>query len=152
MTLSYIFLPNQSVFLGKIKGSIDFTRLKEMVAHLWNNEDYHQDYNSYIDLREADILMNPRDISAVTQHLLTAQKTSVGKLALLVNKPFETAIAMIFETKMASRQHVMVFSEELTAAHFTGTTMDQVRLLESSVATVRKFSNHNRDITKNPSH
>ncbi len=136
MTLKYVILPEKRVFIEKMEGEITMEGLLRAIAIIWADPDYSSNFGGVLDLRNANLLLNPTEIGELAKMLIADKSAATGRFALLVNKPFETALSMIFETKMKPKQEINVFTEVANAAWFLQLPAEDLLLPEGKNAKV----------------
>lgn len=151
MQLSYYILENKPIILVKMHGHLDMTNIFTAVEKIWQAPGYTSNLNSIMDLREAEISFSPAEISQFAEFLITNDKTLTGEFVILVSKPFETALSMIFESKMTSRQKTSIFSTEDGAIRHLRLTPAEFGLLKSEKATVITIGN-GKEAKESPDH
>lgn len=140
MKLTYCFLPGPRVILERIEGPVDLESLKKGIVSVWEHPNYHTSYGGLMDLRNADFLMSPADLAEVTGLLTSSQTAATGPLVLLVDKPFETALSMLYENKMAALQSVHIYCEAENALDFFHLTEETLSELDSPDAVRVQFT------------
>mgnify|MGYP003658781496 CR=1 FL=1 len=108
--------------------------LLKAIAIIWADPDYSPDFGGVLDLKDANILLTPTEVGELAKMLINDNSAATGRFALLVNKPFETALSMIFETKMKPKQDINVLTEVASAAWFLQLPVEDFSLLESKNA------------------
>ncbi len=136
MTLSYVLLPEKKVFIERMEGKVTMEGLLRAISIIWSEDKYRPEFGGVLDLTNADLLLSPAEIIELSQMLIADNKAATGRFALLVNKPFETALSMIFETKMKPKQEINIYTELESAAWFLQLPMEDFELLNTEQAKV----------------
>jgi predicted ribonuclease toxin of YeeF-YezG toxin-antitoxin module len=150
MVFSYIFIPNTPKFITHVKGNVTLSGLITLVQTIWDTPTYRPQMDSLMDLREADMTLSPADITELTNMLINDDRTMKGTFIMLVNKPFETALSMVFESKLVSRQNIQIFSTEEAAIKEFRITPEEFKKVFSSDATTVVVKNGNTTTQKKP--
>ncbi len=144
MIFTFHIIPEKSLILERIEGTVDFDSLKENIINkLWNDPKYNPIYKTFIDLRNAEMQLSPAEISELSEFLLGNEMATSGKIVILVSEPFETALAMIFETKMISKQEVMILSNVNRGLNHLNITKSDFDWLDSPAANRTEFNGRN---------
>ena len=141
MIFTYHIIPDKNLILERIEGSVDLESLKDNILNqLWNDSKYNPTFQTFIDLRTAEIQLSPAEITELSEFLLGDEKATSGKIIILVSEPFETALAMIFESKMVTKQEVMVFSDLDRGLNRLNISLEDFNWLDSPSAKRTQFN------------
>lgn len=152
MKLHYLFLPEKKVMIKKMSGLITYSNLKESILYTWKLPGYDNQMNALLDYRDAEILLNPAELSAINKMMVEEKDSISSKIALLVTKPFETALAMIFEAKISSRQETNIFGDLDSVLNYLDISLEDFNLIYSDKAGTAIFDNQKHAKQKNPGH
>lgn len=118
MKFIYAIIPHKEAILCKFTGSINYEILVKALKLTWSHYDYRPEFNTLVDLREARIDLTTAEISSLTDTLAQSKNSKHAHFTLVVNKPFEAALAMIFESKLVQAMNSKNFTDIESAAHF----------------------------------
>ncbi len=134
MIFTYFLSPKDKYLLKRITGPVNLDGLKEVLSNLWEDPDYHPSYKGMVDLRSAELELGVSDLSRLTKILHLDDRASYGRYAIVVQKPIDTAIAMIYESKMRIQQEIEVFHELDFALKYLNLTLEDFENLDSEAA------------------
>ncbi len=142
MVLSYYFIPDTTKFVIRLRGELNLQNLFTSIEKIWADPNYNPSYSSIMDLRDTEMNMSTADITKLAGFILADQgQASKGDFIMLVNKPFETALSMIFESKMVGQQTMNIFSTEEAALKALRITQEDFAMLNSPKAVVIEIGN-----------
>ncbi len=136
MVLSYFLLQEKSTILVRMHGHLDMKNIYKAVKKIWMAPGYSPNLSSIMDLRKAEINFTPAEIGEFSEFLIANDKSLIGEFVILITKPFETALSMIFESKMISQHKTSIFSTERAAIGHLRLTRAEFNQLNSEKATV----------------
>lgn len=139
MTYTYTISPDDQLILARIEGPVDFVLFRQSLLYTWNHPSYKAEYNTIVDLSDATIKLRTLEISTLIEMLVDRKARYKSKFVLVVNKPFEAALAMIFESKLVQSMPTKTFTKMEDAAKYLDCTEEYIEDLfktDSQVVTV----------------
>lgn len=118
MKFIYKILPHQRAILCRLTGSINYEIFVKALRHAWYQEEYQPEFNTLVDLREARVDLTTAEISSLVDLLVQTKTAPDAHFTLVVDKPFEAALAMIFESKLVQSMNSKNFTDLESAADF----------------------------------
>ena len=143
MVLTYYLLNEKSTILVKMEGHLSMKNIFTAVEKIWEAPGYAPTLASIMDLREAKITSTPAEISQFAEFLIANDNALSGEFVILVNKPFETALSMVFESKMVTQLKTTIFSTEAFAIRHLNISEQEFKMLNSNEATVITIADSN---------
>lgn len=126
MKFIYTILPHKEAILCKLTGSINYEIFVKALRHAWSHPDYQPEFNTLVDLREASVDLTTAEISSLIEMLVKTKAAPKAKFTLVVDRPFEAALAMIFESKLVKAMNSKNFTDLESAADFISVTPEEV--------------------------
>lgn len=118
MKFIYKILPHHRAILCRMVGSINYEIFVKALKHAWSQEDYRPEFNTLVDLRNARVDLTTSEISSLIEMLIHTKTSGDAHFTLIVDKPFEAALAMIFESKLVQSMPSKNFIDIESAADF----------------------------------
>lgn len=147
MKYTYTIIPEKEVILVRMTGSINYTIFTQALFYTWSNDKYEAHFSTLVDLTDAHIMLNAGEITKLIELLLTRKKGKGAKFTLIAKKPFEAALAMVFESKLAQAIETRSFTSLEPAAQFLDLTENEVNdFLEERSSTVSLDEILNADV------
>ena len=104
--LKYSYNNKLNILEIKATGTNRVTDIIKHYTYLAENNSFPKNLNFLIDSKDAKIEINPDELSQIFKPLLkTIKKYDVLYEAILVDKPYETAITTLFETQLKTFQN-----------------------------------------------
>lgn len=111
----------QQIVFFNLVGPTTVDEVNEAFLKLRRDKEYDPSYNFLTDARRCIYVDSPQDVSryvALLENYFTGHRI---KIAILVDTPLETAIAMIFQEKVSKIRQVEVFSTKEAAVKWLTT-------------------------------
>ncbi|WP_417602894.1 hypothetical protein [Owenweeksia hongkongensis] len=129
MKFTYTISSDDQLILARIQGSVGFVFFRQSLLYVWNHPLYKPEYNTIVDLSEANVNLRTLEISALIEMLVDRKARFNSKFTLIVTKPFEAALAMIFESKLVQSMPTKTFTNIEDAAQYVGSTKKRIEHL-----------------------
>jgi hypothetical protein len=110
MSLAYTIFPEQRLILERFKGRVTAQEMRQFIEEVWADEAYDKSYNALVDLTEAQLDMKRTDIAAISAFLFMSPDASEGRVAIIASQPIEMALSFLFQSNIAMKNDVAVFS------------------------------------------
>ena len=137
MTYTYTFIPEKEIILVRMTGSVNYTIFTQALYFTWSNDKYKAHYSTLLDLSDAHVMLNAGEISKLIELLLTRKRGQGAKFTVIAKKPFEAALAMVFESKLTQALETRAFNNLESAADFLSIDSNEVnQYLETEAETV----------------
>jgi len=122
MNFTYSIVPERELILVRVTGGVNYALFKLSLQYAWTRPDYNPAYSTLVDLREADVILSTPEMTSLINMLVETKLVKKARFSLVITKPFEAALAMIFESKLAQRMNTKVFSKLEDGAGFMNQT------------------------------
>lgn len=148
MNYTYTISTNDQLIIAHIEGAVDFVSFRQALLYTWNHPLYRPEYNTIVDLSHASVQLRTVEISALIEMLVDRKARFKSKFTLVVTKPFEAALAMIFESKLVQSMPTKTFTKMEDAAKYVDCTQERIQdLLDNesqvvSIDEIMKFAVH----------
>ena len=128
MTLSQIY-PDRQLIVVRFSGPVGYDDMLQWMQEIREHESFSRTYDGLVDNREAIFHQTrPQKAQGLATYLIETDFTR-GKWALLVDKPMETALSMLYSA-VASVQHpIQVFSTLEGANQYLDNKLTDIELL-----------------------
>ena len=127
--MSFKIYPEEKLIVTRFTGPVVYQDILNWIDELARNESFSKEYDGIVDLRKAIFTdPDPENARALSSYMIE-HNFSRGKLAILVDKPRETALVMIHRWKTGPEHPIEAFSTVEAAAHFIAKDPDAIELL-----------------------
>lgn len=120
MPFTFQILPEKAVILARYMGLTTIRDMRVLAAEIWEHPDYDPAFDGILDYREAVLASGTGEIEAVCDFFLESEAASRGRAAVVVTRPRETALNVIFRARMNPRNRMDIFSTWDAACSFIG--------------------------------
>ena len=110
MPIEYRIFPEQGLVVERFLGRITVEELEQVTKQIWADDAYENTFNGLFDLTNAELDMSRNEVLAFCQMIFSAPSATSGRVAIIVNKPVETALSFLFQSDLAVKNEVAVFS------------------------------------------
>lgn len=131
MKFTYYIIKEKKLVLERIEGHTSLEGIQKGMMQIWQHPDYDTNFSGLLDLRNADVTMGHAEVDVLAKLLFSSVKASNGNMILLVSKPMETALSMIFQEKMISKNKVLIYNYPATALSILGVSNEEFDMLDS---------------------
>jgi hypothetical protein len=126
MNRTFEIYPEKKLIVARFTGPIDYQDILNWFEDALQHEAFSKDYDGIVDLRKAAVQeARPEKAKLLASYIIEHDFTK-GKWAILVSKPMETALSLLY-ANVATRQHpVESFSTIEAAASFLAKDLDGI--------------------------
>lgn len=125
MRFWYQIFPEQHFIVAGYVGRTTVADIKALAGHIWADPEYNQNFNGILDYTEATLDASPKAIDELCQYFLYSSEASLGRAALLVTRPLETALNSLFVRRMQQRNALQMFCTWEAACRFHAIELDR---------------------------
>ena len=118
MPIEYVIYPEQQLVVERFHGRITAAEIEQVTKEVWAEEAYDRSFDGVIDMTGAELDITRPDILALGELLFSAPMASKGRIAIIVDQPVETALSFVFQSDMALKNEIAVFSTWASVRNF----------------------------------
>lgn len=123
MPCYYQFYREQNFVLERFTGITVREEFEEMVQQIWAEPGWHREFSVMIDFRACSLAYAPEDIRFLCDFFIQSPDSTLGRGAILVRTPYETALGGLLENYLQGHNQAGVFSTWSAASAFLGITL-----------------------------
>lgn len=108
------------MIVARYTGRTTIQDMKDLALKIWADPDYSQNFDGIVDYRDSELNATPDAISEIADFFLHASEASYGRAAIIVARPLETALNVLFAERMQRRNVLQLFTTWEAACEFIG--------------------------------
>lgn len=118
MTYNYDILPDIPLVVEHFSGQVSLDGLIDSLPRLWSEKHYNPAYDRIANLSNASVVLTPHELLELGRFLSQSPRAPQGKIAILTDAPFNTAIGLLFKQIRLVENDVNVFNTWEAACQF----------------------------------
>jgi len=118
MPIRYKIYPQEKFIWEQFSGMVTMADIHDITPEIWADPAYNTSLNALIDMSKATLNMSHEEVITLGQFFLESAESAQGKVALVTNKTVDTALGMIYKSKMASKNDTQIFSTLEAACNY----------------------------------
>lgn len=127
--MPFTIYPEIKLVVSYFSGPIVYQDIIDWVDELSSNESFSKEYDGIVDLRKAVFTDPTPDKARSLSSYMMEHNFTQGKLAVLVDKPTETALVILHRQAEGGRRPVEIFSTVEAAADFIDKDAESIKML-----------------------
>jgi len=119
-----------AVVVVVVRGKISAADYADAAEKLWSHPEYAPDFPMLIDISQMEPQFSPRELLEMIRFTRANPQSLRGRGALITRTPIQTALALIYNTKLADRVGGGVFSTWDAACDHLGVDLGLIAHLQ----------------------
>ena len=146
MTFTHVILKEKKLVLERMEGAINLDDIQKGIMQIWQDPDYDSSFSGLLDFSNAHVIIGSAEIGSLAKLLLSSAQAATGEIVILVNKPMETALSLIFKNEMIEKNNITIYSNWSNALNHFNLSHEEFQLLDSDQST--SFSSSDSQMRK----
>ncbi len=117
ITSNYCFFKEHNLVYIQFQGEVNYSTIKDLLDKMISDPNYSEYYVGIADFRYSDLDLSTKEINLLTDFLYS-KKFTKGRRAILVDKPKDTALALLYRGKADAIHPCNVYSTLGAAMNF----------------------------------
>ncbi len=134
----YIDIDNR-VTIRRLEGEGDVDKVLAHLEVIWKHPDYVMGYNQIVDVRNLNFKASSEEMWRLTDFIVPDKEGENRRVAILVGKPMEAALGMVYSERAKEKHMSEVFASEEDALRYIEGPDDLFDKLNSELATSREL-------------
>ncbi len=139
LKLTFYIDTDNGVTIRKLEGDADMDTFMAHIEVMWGHPDYQMGFGHIIDLRDLNFSASSEDMWRLVDYIIPNKEGENRKLAILVGKPMEAALGVIYVERVKDKHMSEVFASERDALRYINGPDDLFDKLNSELATQKEF-------------